>query len=191
MAWGCCCDTGSGPDPGISTWTVNITSPLVISNYRWQGEPGCSQHPYFLHPTLMNFYKLTVTSAKELCHQACLKFNLILFYCLFFPWKKSWQAREVARLGVKSALQLPACARATAMPDLSHVCDLHHSSWQHQILNPLSEARDKTCILMDTGQVCYPWAQMGTPNLPWILNQQSIGLYLLPLIISGPYRKKE
>ena len=38
---------------------------------------------------------------------------------------------------------------ATAMPELSHICDLHHSSWQCQILNPLSEARDWTCILMD------------------------------------------
>ena len=27
---------------------------------------------------------------------------------------------------------------ATAMPDLSHICNLHHSSWQRQILNPLS-----------------------------------------------------
>ena len=32
---------------------------------------------------------------------------------------------------------------ATAMPDPSHVCNLHHSSRQHQILNPLSKARDK------------------------------------------------
>ena len=31
---------------------------------------------------------------------------------------------------------------------------LHQSSWQHQILNPLSEARDQTFILMDTSQVC-------------------------------------
>ena len=31
----------------------------------------------------------------------------------------------------------------TAMSDLSHVCDLYHSSRQHQILNPLSEARDR------------------------------------------------
>ena len=28
------------------------------------------------------------------------------------------------------------------MPDLSRVGDLHHSSWQHQILNPLIEDRD-------------------------------------------------
>ena len=28
-----------------------------------------------------------------------------------------------------------------ATQDLSRVCDLHHSSWQYQILNPLSEVR--------------------------------------------------
>ena len=32
---------------------------------------------------------------------------------------------------------------ATAKQDLSHVCNLHHSSWQCQILNPLSKARDQ------------------------------------------------
>ena len=30
------------------------------------------------------------------------------------------------------------------------VCDLHHNSWQHWILNPLNEARDRTCILVNT-----------------------------------------
>ena len=37
--------------------------------------------------------------------------------------------------------------------DPSHVCNLHHSSQQHQILNPLSEARNQTCILMDASQI--------------------------------------
>ena len=60
------------------------------------------------------------------------------------------QHMEVPRLGVKSELQLPTYNRATATPDLSHVCDLHHGSWQGQILNPLSEARDQTHVLMDT-----------------------------------------
>ena len=39
------------------------------------------------------------------------------------------------------------------MRDPSHVCDLHHSSWQRQILNPLIEARDRTCTLVDASQV--------------------------------------
>ena len=36
----------------------------------------------------------------------------------------------------------------------SEPTDLHHRSQQHRILNPLSEARDPTCILMDPSQVC-------------------------------------
>ena len=46
-------------------------------------------------------------------------------------------------------------ATATAMRDLSHVCNLHDRSQQHRILNPLSEARDQTHILMDTSQSHY------------------------------------
>ena len=44
----------------------------------------------------------------------------------------------------------PAYTPATAALDLSGICDLHHSSRQHQILNPLSEARDQTHTLVDT-----------------------------------------
>ena len=61
---------------------------------------------------------------------------------------------EGPRLGAESELQLLACTTATATWDLSCVCDLYHSSWQHQILNTLSQARDQTHILMDTTQVC-------------------------------------
>ena len=48
---------------------------------------------------------------------------------------------EVPRLGVELELQLLVYATATAMWDPS-LCNLHHSSQQCQILNPLSEARD-------------------------------------------------
>ena len=60
---------------------------------------------------------------------------------------------EVPRLGDESELYVPAYATATAMQDLSRVCKLHHSSWQHWIYNPLSEARDQTCVLTDTSQM--------------------------------------
>ena len=77
---------------------------------------------------------------------------------------------EDPRLGVKLELQLPATATVTAMPNLSCTWDLHHSSWQHQISNPPSEARDWTCVLMDTSQVRYHWATMGTPGgSHWVL----------------------
>jgi len=61
---------------------------------------------------------------------------------------------EVSRLGVKLELQLLAYTTATAMPNPGHVFDLHHSSWLRGILNPLSEARDQTLILLGTIPVC-------------------------------------
>ena len=61
---------------------------------------------------------------------------------------------EVPRLGTESELQLPAYTTAMAMQNPRHICNLYHSSWQYQILNPLSEAKDRICILMDTSQVC-------------------------------------
>ena len=59
---------------------------------------------------------------------------------------------------------IPIYATATATPDPSRICDLHWSSLQHRILNPLSEARERTCNLMVPSQICYHWAIMGTPG---------------------------
>ena len=56
---------------------------------------------------------------------------------------------EIPGLGVELELQLPAYATATAPRNPSGTCDLSHSLWQCQILNPLSEARDQPPILMD------------------------------------------
>ena len=65
------------------------------------------------------------------------------FFCFLGP---HLQQMEVTKLGVKSELQL----LATATQDPSCVCNLHCSSQQCQILNPLTRARDRTHILMDT-----------------------------------------
>ena len=71
---------------------------------------------------------------------------------------------EVTRLGIKSELQLPAYTTGKAMWDPSYICDLHHSSWQRQIFDPLSKARDQTCVLMDTRQVPFCYITVGTPE---------------------------
>ena len=61
------------------------------------------------------------------------------------------QHMEVPRQGVESELSSPTYATATATWYPSCVCD--HGSRQRWILNPLSEARDQTCVLMDASQV--------------------------------------
>ena len=71
---------------------------------------------------------------------------------------------EVPRLGDESALPLVAYPTAIVMWDPSCICDLHHNSWQCWILNPLTEARNRTHILMDASRVRYCWATMGTPT---------------------------
>ena len=76
-------------------------------------------------------------------------------HTLFWGGGPHQRPMEVPRLGVQLELspQAYATATATAVPDPSRICDLHHSSRQHWILNPLRKARYQTCILMDTSQV--------------------------------------
>ena len=90
--------------------------------------------------------------------------TFILFIYLFcFLGLHLWHM-EVSRLGVQSELQLPAYAIATAMQDLSHVCDLYHSSWKCWFLNPMSKARDRKHTLMDTSQVHSPLSNSGNSH---------------------------
>ena len=91
----------------------------------------------------------------------------------FFPFFSGPHLRhiEVPRPGVELEPQPLAYTTAIATPDLSRVFDLHHSSQQCQILNPLSKARDWTHVLIDTSWVRYSWATTGTPiliNLIWL-----------------------
>ena len=89
--------------------------------------------------------------------------KIFVLFCFFVFLGLHLQHKEGPRLVVKLELwlvvklelQLPVYATATATPDLSCIWDLHCSSWQCWILNPLRKARDRTHILMVTGRVLY------------------------------------
>ena len=49
-----------------------------------------------------------------------------------------------------------------AISDLSHICNLHHSSQQCWILNPLSKASDRTQNLMVPSQIHFHCTMTGT-----------------------------
>ena len=55
------------------------------------------------------------------------------------------------------------------MQDPNHVWDLHHSARQCQILNPLSEATDRTFVLMDANQIVSAEPQRELPGLDHLI----------------------
>ena len=74
----------------------------------------------------------------------------VIFFLFYFFLGPHLQHMDVLRPGVKSELQLPGHAIVTATPGPSSICDVRHTLWQCQILNPLSEARDGASILTET-----------------------------------------
>ena len=71
-------------------------------------------------------------------------------------------------------MHLLAYVTATAKTDTSCLCDLHHSSQQHWIHNPLSEARDQTHVLMDISQVLHLLSHNGNSNCVLLFRAQHL-----------------
>ena len=86
----------------------------------------------------------------------------------------------VPRLGVQLEIKLPTYATATATQDLSRICDLHHRSRQRRILNPRSEAKDRTCNLMVISWIHFHCATTGTPKCMF-----DLGYFQLPMGLSA------
>ena len=84
--------------------------------------------------------------------------EIVGFLVFFFRATAYGGSQARGRIGAKPLVYTT--ARAT--PDPSHVCDLHHSSQQRQILNALTEARDQTHIIVPS-QIHFPCTMMGTP----------------------------
>ena len=77
--------------------------------------------------------------------------SFVCVWCVFLGLHP--RHMEIPRLGVKWELQLPAYTMATATWDLSSLWDLHHSSPQLVILNPLIKARGGTSALTDANPI--------------------------------------
>ena len=97
-----------------------------------------------------------------------LRVGTMFCFCFVFLLGPHMQHMELPRLGVELELQLPAYTTATATRDRSCVCELHHSSQQQRrILNPPSEARDRTHNLTVPSQISFCCATTGTPSSPF------------------------
>ena len=151
----------------LSTWLFSLPLPLLPRLWR-EDSLSCTL------PALSNFYPACLLSVPVLkftppdhyhCHPSpphpitlsqhnipVILSDFTLFIYLVLLSRAVPVAYGSSSLGVEFAFS----CRLTPQPhDPSHVVDLHHNSQQHQILNPLSDTRDQTYILMDTSQVHY------------------------------------
>ena len=141
------------------SWNWNLR---LVRRYRTGSEGGPDPLPQPVHPALtcsmavVNLSQPIATGKEPPGWAKVLVFKGRTLYFIYFFFSflgLHLQHMEVPGLGVEWELHLLAHATATATPDLSRLCDLRCSLQQRQILNPLSEARDETHILMDTSQV--------------------------------------
>ena len=93
-----------------------------------------------LPPSLPPSFFPSCPSLVLLPHPHCFLSPIIIIITIICFLGPHPRHKEVPRLGAESEFQLLVYTTATAMQDSSHICGLHHSSWQHRILHPLSEA---------------------------------------------------
>ena len=107
-----------------------------------------------------------------------IKMNISSWFFLltFFLFRATPMAYGVPRLGVELELQLSAYTTATAILNLSRICDLSHSLYQHWILNTLSKARIWTHILWILVSFLTHWATMVTPRFLFVWKYSGVGI---------------
>ena len=110
------------------TGKFHVTAPLALSLVKIKGGVWA---------------QIPTTPLSVLCFCCCFVLGVVFAFVLFcFLGLHLWHM-EVPRLGVESKLQLPAYTTTTATPDQSSICNLHHSSWQCQIPDPLARPEIK------------------------------------------------
>ena len=129
---------------------LRLRNPDLIESF------ACCLRNLLLHQAAKMYYdydcSFLVTLPRDDLH-INLDISFFFFFCLFVFSRAAPRHMEVPRLGVQSEPQPPAYTTATATPDPSCTCNLHHGSRQRRILNLPSEARDRIRILMVPSQI--------------------------------------
>ena len=131
-------------------WRIWVTVELAVGTYSW----------WLLCPfdLFLSFFEKFFTFGHV--DVPCGSYFSSSSFLLFRAAPGAYGGSQVrGRIGVTAATY----TTATAMQDPGRIWDLHHSSWRHQILSPLSKARDRTCNLVVPSQICFCCATMGTP----------------------------
>ena len=166
-----------------------------VGSFYW-ARPGIEPETSWLTQYLgyfINLYFTTGEAFEVLTPGFQLTFFFLFLFLAFVFLGPHPGHMVVPGLGVKSELLLPGTATATATPDPNCVCDLHHSSWQSQILNTLSKARDRTRNCKVPRGILFHCATTGTPQLTFFFTLKfsfllpQITIYLFWIIVASSY----
>ena len=104
----------------------------------------------------------------------------------FFFWSFFLRAAPVAYGGpqargrIRATAAGPPHSHSNAESKLPATYTTAHD--QRRILNPLSEARDGTCVLMDASQIRFHWATMGT-SYHFLYHHSLLAVVLVSLLV--------
>ena len=104
------------------------------------------------------------------------RYSLFFFFFLLFRATHAVYEGSQARIWIGAVVASLYYSHSNTRK-LGCVCDLHHSSQQSLKLNPVSKARDRTRILLDSRWICYHWATMRTHKCYSTLFNESFGLF--------------
>ena len=85
--------------------------------------------------------------------------SLLLLFFLFRAAPAAYGSFQVrSQIEASAATLHPSHTPPYTPPQMDPrcICDLYCNSWQHQIFNPLSDARDRTLVLMDSSWILNP-----------------------------------
>ena len=117
------------------------------------------------HPTSLNSGTLILLEIGQ--WKAKIWFFLPFFFFFFFAKRAALAAYRSSQSRGQIGVTSDGLHHSHRTSDLSHVCNLHHSSRQRQIPNPLSQARDRTHNLMVPSHIPFPLHHNGNSTKIW------------------------
>ena len=127
----------TGRDTGNLAWNISWALLLRVIAFLFCEHKSCCSPP--CPSFLLNIIFLTFYSALLFFFSFSFFLSFFFFvFCLFRAVPAAYESSQAR--GQIRAIAASLCHSHSNNP--SHICDLHYSSWQHGILNPLMEARD-------------------------------------------------
>ena len=131
----------------------------------WLQQPGCQDSisssaasdlssqclGFLIHTRWRDAKKVPFLSTKPKARNLCCSSVFLQKPHFFFRVTPTAYGNSQATGQIKAVATSLYHSHSNARP--TYVFDLHHSSKQCRILDPLSKARDRTCVLMDTSQI--------------------------------------